>query len=254
MGPFFIENMSTFRIRNSRPNPFAVLSVLLGIVIALFIIGSLTGCQSTPVMVRPPQTNQVATLQTNWLSVTNWTTNVVVVGETTQQVATAAVATSPQLVTNLLTVIQPAVYYTNLSLSPAVSGVAAGAATFAPAPWVVPATSAGLGLITGILGMVNERRKRKALGQQAESWQTTAGVLVDNVESLRQAALQIPGYTPALDTQIMRAIEAAQRAAGVKEAVHGLVEERTNDTIPHTFLEPRQVLQVRGAPSETITA
>ncbi len=57
-------------------------------------------------------------------------------------------------------------------------------------------------------------------------------MLVENVDSARKAALQLPGYTAAVDLQVVRSLEAAQRAAGVKDLIHDLVEERTDDTVP----------------------
>lgn len=200
----------------------------------LLALGSLlfTGCQSTPVQLRPAQTNVVEVIRTNFVTVVSearspergagnqWITNTVFV---TNVVASLA--------TNVVTLVSPPVFYTNVSLSPVTAALTQTAGGLAPVPWGGAAASVGLGLLGSVFALVNERRRRKALGE-ALTWEQAAGVLVENVESVRKAALQLPGYTPAVDLQVVRNLEAAQRAAGVKDLIHDLVEERTDDTIP----------------------
>jgi hypothetical protein len=198
----------------------------------LLALGSLlfAGCQSTPVQLRPAQTNVVEVVRTNVVQIVQ--TNTVVETVNARPVTNTVVVTNlvTALATNVVTLVSPPVYYTNVSLSPLVAEVTTTAGGLAPVPWGGAAASVGLGLLGSVFGLVNERRRRKALGE-AMTWQETAGVLVDNVESVRKAALQLPGYTPAVDLQVVRSLEAAQRAAGVKDLIHGLVEERTDDTV-----------------------
>ena len=62
--------------------------------------------------------------------------------------------------------------------------------------------------------------------------QLEAAVTEGNVEAVRKQALLIPGYTKEIDAKVVRGLEVAQRVAGVKDRVHSLVEERTEDTVP----------------------
>jgi hypothetical protein len=204
----------------------ALIWVILGALACLL----LAGCQSTPVQLRPAQTNVVEVVRTNVVQIVQ--TNTVVETVNARPVTNTVVVTNlvTALATNVVTLVSPPVFYTNVSLSPLAASVTATAGGLAPVPWGGAAASVGLGLLGSFFGLVNERRRRKALGE-AMTWQETAGVLVENVESVRKAALQLPGYTAAVDLQVVRGLEAAQRAAGVKDLIHGLVEERTDDTV-----------------------
>lgn len=214
-----------------RLGSFSLLFLVLSAVVLVF----LCGCQSTPVQVRPARTNVVEVVRTNTLQVVQ--TNLVsrpvpgVAGGPDALVTNAVVLTNlvTSLTTNVVTLVTPPVYYTNLSLSPWVETAAKVGGAVAPTPWGA-AGSLVVGILGTLLAVVNERRRRKALGQ-AMTWEQTAGVLVENVETVRKAALQLPGYTPAMDLHLVRSLEAAQRLAGVKDVVHRLVEERTEDTI-----------------------
>ena len=196
----------------------------------------LCGCQSTPVQVRPAQTNVVEVIRTNVVLIVQ--TNVVTearpaLGGAPPEIITNTVVLTnvvTSLSTNVLTLVTPAVYYTNLSISPIAQTAVRVGGDLAPVPWGGAAGSVALGLAGTIFAVVNERRRRKALGQ-AMTWEQTADVLVDNVETVRKAALQLRGYTPAVDLQVVRSLESAQRLAGVKDIVHQLVEQRTEDTI-----------------------
>lgn len=204
---------------------------------SLCLILILPGCVSTPVELRPAQTNVVELVSTNLLQVvqTNVVTKAVpglaggLPAITTNTVVSTNVFAS--LITNVVTVVSPPVYYTNLSLSPIVEAVAKVGSQAAPVPWGGAAGSIALGIAGTVLALVNDRRRRAALGEKA-TWEKTAGILVDNVESVRKAALDLPGYTPAIDLQVVRGLEAAQRLAGVKDIVHQLVEARTENTLP----------------------
>lgn len=189
------------------------------------------GCQSTPVLLRPAQTNVVEVVHTNFVTVVTESRKAEL-GIRNEPVTNTVYVTNvvAALTTNVVTLVSPPVFYTNVSLSPLAAEVATTAGGLAPVPWGGAAASVGLGLVGSVFALVNERRRRQALGQ-ALTWEQAAGVLVENVESVRKAALQLPGYTAAVDLQVVRNLEAAQRAAGVKNLIHDLVEERTDDTV-----------------------
>lgn len=189
----------------------------------------LPGCTSTPVMVRPAQTNVVEVVRTNYVQVIQ--TNTVVEVRDSIPVTNTVVVTNALLsmTTNVLTLVSPPVFYTNLSLSPIVETAVKVGGDLAPVPWGGAAGGVVVGLIGAAMAVVNEKRRRTALGQ-AMSWETTAGVLVENVETVRKAALAIPGYTPQIDKSVVRSLEVAQRLAGVKDRIAGMVEERTDYT------------------------
>lgn len=220
----------TFPIR-----AFAVFSAILFVAVALLF---LTGCAHERVVVRARQTNDVPVLSTNVapvvsrLEVVKTELNPVSGGpeiRTTNFVTVTNLVTEVQ--TNIVRIIIPEVAYTNVSLHPTVGAAVQVGGELAPVPWAGAATGI-FGIVAGgIATLINESRRRKALGE-AQSWQQTAGVLVDNVEAIRKLALTIPGYTPQLDAKVVRGIETAQRVAGVKDKVHALVEERTDDTLP----------------------
>ena len=205
--------------------------------IAALAIGLLAGCESTRVVLRPAQTNDVpiatekispelvtvahVSTQLNpvpggpEITLTNWVTSTNLV---------------TRMETNILRVITPEVAYTNVSLNPAVvAGVSIGG-ELAPAPWASGATGLALGLAGIVFGWINQRRKNAALGER-DTFSKTAETLVENFETLRVEALKLPAYTPALDLKVMRAVEAAQRLAGVKAVVGQIVEDVTRDTI-----------------------
>lgn len=232
------------------------------IILAIFALGVfaalLPGCQAlgkasdflikkTPTVVRPAQTNIIEVVRTNFVGVTTYLTNYVTVQVATTNATTGAVTPAviqpqitannsvvPFLQTNLQAVVLPAVVVTNLSLAPTVTGAVQIAGDLAPVPWAGGVGSILLGVAGSIFGFINHRRANAALGQK-ETWQATARTLVGNVETLRTAALKIPGYTPAVDAQVMRVIEGAQYAAGVKEEIAGVVAQHTDQTLPDNF-------------------
>ena len=207
--------------------------------VVLAVVGlALCGCETSRVILRPAQTNDIAVVTREAVPVI--ATNEVIRTElnlipggpeirTTQLVTVTN--TVFELRTNIVRVITPEVAYTNVVLNPLVTGGVQLAGDLAPVPWA-GAASGIFGIVSGgVLAWINNRRRKAALGE-AESWQETAGVLVDNVEAVRKAALALPGYTREMDKKVIRGIETAQRLAGVKARVHGLVEERTEDTMP----------------------
>lgn len=198
-----------------------------------------TGCVHTPVMVRPAQTNVVEVIRTNVVQIVQTNTVTEVRPGTRDPVTNTIVVTNlvSSMSTNVLTLVSPPIFYTNLSLSPMVETAAKTAGDLAPVPWGGAAGSVVVGLAGAILAAVNNRRRKAALGEKA-TWQETAGVLVQNVETVRKAALSIPGYTPEIDLHVVRTLETSQRLAGVKDLIHNLVEEHTGDTLPRPP-EPR---------------
>lgn len=207
--------------------------------LSLALVAALaTGCQTARVVLRPAQTNDVALRVTN--SVPEVTQSEVIRTELNPvpggpELTFTNFVTKTNLVlrveTNIVRVIVPEVAYTNVSLSPVVTTGVQVAGELAPVPWAAGAAGLIGTLSTGILAWVNNSRRKKALGE-AQTWEETAGVLVDNVEAVRKQALLIPGYTKEIDAKVVRGLEVAQRVAGVKDRVHSLVEERTEDTVP----------------------
>ena len=200
---------------------------------ALLLPMLITGCVSTPTLLRPAATNNVAVVATNWFSVTNRITNIVTLIPATsnapavlQPQVTESVLRTPVITTNWQPIISPEVWYTNVSLAPGVGPAVSAVTGLAP----VPGAGAIGGVFVALAGLatswVNERRKRVALGQQADTWQTAAKVLVNNVESIRTAASEIPGYDK-VDSVVMAAATAAQKAAGVHGEIHDLVQKQT---------------------------
>lgn len=203
--------------------PKHIIVVLWAAALSACLAAFLTGCQSTPVMVRPASTNMVEVVRTNWVQLVQ-TNTVNATNVVTQTNLVAAVTT------NVITVVAPPVYYTNLSIAPVVETGVRAAGDVAPVPWGGPAGSVALGIAGTVLAFINDRRRKAALGQ-AQTWQSAAGVLVQNVEMVRKAALEIPQYKE-IDAKVVRLMESSQRAAGIKTMVHDLVEQHTDDTLP----------------------
>lgn len=205
------------------------------IMTATLSIGLLTGCASsafltkTPVQVAPSTTNYVAKVVTNEIPITLYTTNMQGVTITT---------TNFQAITQVITnqIVIPAVYYTNLSLSTNVesivqqTGQTAGA-LWPPAAWIVT----GLLALSHVgLGFYNNKKLSVAKGETQSALQNAkvlGETLVQNVEQVRQAALTIPGYTPAIDEKVMDAVTLLQSATGTKAQIADIVENTTGDTV-----------------------
>jgi len=214
---------------------------------------SATGCRSllverTPIEVVPARTNFVQILTTNVVTQEVWKTNsVVVTPQRTENgvVLPAVMSLQPvrelqsvaQVQTNLQTIVLPAIYYTNLALGSAAKTAITTAGDLAPIPWG-GALGEGLVALSGLVfGAVNMFAKRKALKAAGEA-QSTADlykdasvVLVKNVEQVRQAALKVPGYTPAIDRNVVRGMQAIQTAAKVGGVIADMVNEHTGETL-----------------------
>lgn len=192
--------------------------------------------QSTVVEVAPAQTNRVTVVQTNWVTEVSVVTNLVA---GTNVVTLTNVVVTPVFVTNLLTVVTPAVTYQSNSLAPVVATVATNAgnlAGVAGVPFASTIASGLLGLTTLIFGFLNRRNAARAAAEAAghaatqsalATAQTIGLTLLDNVETIRAVAKTVPGYTAELDAKAMHAVQQAQRIAGVKSEIHELVETHT---------------------------
>jgi hypothetical protein len=226
------------------------------IAVGLLALTYLSGCQSTPVVVRPASTNYVDQVVTNYTSVTNYVTNVVEIAAATTNANTGevtpallqpqilpTVTLAPKVVTNVVEIRTPPITYDQLSLSPLVPVAAQIAAEVSPVPWAAAGAGVFSAIASAVVSFVNRRRKLEAEAQAANAQsksatlQAAAEVLVQNMEQIRTAAIGLPGYTPELDTKIVRAWEAAQRGAGanVKELIAAIVAEKTDTTIPDNF-------------------
>lgn len=208
----------------------------LAVFVALAAVCLFSGCAHERVVLRAAQTNDVPVLVTNLApdvvhrEVVSTRLNPVPGGP---EILTTNLVAETNLVrrveTNIIRVITPEVAYTNVSLSPAVGAAVEVGGAVAPVPWA--STAAGIfGTITGgIFAFINNRRRKAALGE-AQSWADTSRVLVENVEAVRKQAMNLPGYTEEIDRKVVRGLEAAQRVAGVKAKVEGLVENFTENT------------------------
>ena len=184
----------------------------------------------------PASTNLVTLVTTNSVAVpaqTNVTT-----GEVTPP------TTQVQLTTNIVPMVHPAVYFTNLTVAPLVQSSISAADTAASAagiPWSHTIAGIGLAAISTLLSWTNFRNRRRLLAEVSAHTDTqsslsvaqdVAQTLVQNFEQLRQVALTVPGYTRQIDDKVMTAIQVAQQIAGVKDQINTLVDEHTNATLP----------------------
>jgi hypothetical protein len=193
---------------------------------------------------QPGTVQQLAPATTNL--VTLIATNAITIPAQTN--AATGVVTPPsvqyQFTTNVAPVVQPAVYFTNLALAPAISTGIASADTMASAagvPWSHTAAEVTLAALGAFLSWTNLRNRQK-LAAEIDNHSTTqsslntaqdvAQTLVQNFEQLRQAALTVPGYTRQIDDKVMTAIQVAQQLAGVKDQINALVDEHTGTTLP----------------------
>jgi hypothetical protein len=216
-------------------NLFAPIAAALAILIS--------GCASERIVLRHAQTNDVPVLATNTapqvsqVAIVRTELNPIPGGP--EILATNFVTVTnfvPVVTTNILRVITPEVAYTNLSMNPVANAAVQVGGAVAPVPWAGAAAGIFGTVFSGILALVNNSRRKAALAaageaqSESESWQETAGTLVENIELVRKEALKIPGYTKETDAKIVRALQLAQAAAGVKSRVIQLVEERTDFT------------------------
>ena len=226
--------------------PILLISLLASIAVTT------VGCRSflvdrTPVELVPARTNLIQVLTTNVVVREVWTTNQVVIPQSTnssgvvlpsviQLMPVRDLVSTALVQTNLQSIVLPAVYYTNVVLGSGVAGAITMAGDMAPVPWGGLAGEALVGLAGLVFGVVNLFAKRKALkaaGEaqtNAELYKDASVVLVKNVEQVRQAAIKTAGYTPAMDRNVMRGIQAIQGAAKVSEVIAGIVNEHTGET------------------------
>jgi hypothetical protein len=143
-----------------------------------------------------------------------------------QLIAPGRIETIRPAVTNLQTgQVTPAVMFTNQAIAPWIENTLRNLDTGASAaglPWAHTATTAALGLAGLVLGWKN-RKARQSLATAYENtdktWEalehqkSVAETLVDNFETLREAALTVPGYAE-IDHKIMTAVQLAQVKAG----------------------------------------
>ena len=226
----------------NRAGTKSVAILVLATVICLF---GFTACpQLKSWFTQPGAIEQLAPATTNL--VTLIATNAIAVPAQTNT-ATGAVTLASvqyQLTTNVASMVQPAVYFTNLALAPIVSNsinAADTAASAAGIPWSHTIAEIVLAALGALLSWTNFRNRRQLvseIGNHANTQdalseaQEVAQTLVQNFEQLRQVALTVPGYTRQIDDKVMTAIQVAQQIAGVKDQINALVDEHTNTTLP----------------------
>ncbi len=230
----------------------------------LLVLASLsTGCQAgsgigswfvtpTKVVDRAQQTNMVTMTVTNTISQTNIVTqtNYVQVAASTNAVTGVitpayvqpvivnqpTVSTQISYSTNVVPVVLPEVAHTNYSAGSAI-GAGETVAQMVPIPGVGPGATILAALFGVVMGVINNRNKRKAdaiIAGHVETISTMSDVLqtskdavktlVGNVETIRTAALQIPGYA-SVDAKIMPAITQVQNMMGVHDVIHAEVKQ-----------------------------
>lgn len=225
------------------------MKLLISIVLAVPL---LTGCSTLikrePVEIVPARTNVVQVVTTNTVTQEVWRTNTVqVAAQRTNELGIVLppvfslqpvreLVSTQMLQTNLQNIILPAVYYTNLSLGSGVATTIQTAGDLAPVPWgglVAQALTGLAGIIFGGVNLVHKRKAIKEAGeaqQNAADFKTAAEVLVQNVETVRQEALKLPGYSPQTDKRVMAVITGMQKAADVAHIIAPIVESKTGST------------------------
>ena len=202
----------------------------------------LTGCNTlftrkTPELLVPSSTNIVQVVVTNTVQREVWTTNrVELPGGVVSLQPVRDLVIEQTLHTNMLVQIQPAVWFTNITVSPALTGAIQTAGDLAPVPWGGLAGQ-GLAALLGIAAAgYNWFGKRKALKEAgvaqttANNWASATKATVMGLEHVRSVALKIPGYTPEIDRQVMQVVQGIQVAAGIKPQIENLVANYTSKT------------------------
>lgn len=215
---------------------------------------SLVGCSSLlvkrePVELIPARTNIVQVVTTNVVTREVWSTNQVqvapqrtnelgqVLAPVFQLFPVRELVSTATLQTNLTPIISPAVWYTNLSLGDGASTAIKTAGDLAPVPWGGLAGEALVGLAGLVFGAVNMFAKRKAMKAAGEVQKTSdlyreaAQVLVQNVEAVRQKALEVKDYTPAIDAKVVASMAALQRSTKVVDVIAPIVDQFTGNTV-----------------------
>jgi len=211
----------------------------------LICLCGLTACaQLKSWFTQPGAVEQLAPATTNLASIVV-TNTVAVPAQTNASTGEVTPATTQiQLVTNIVPLVHPAVYFTNLVVAPVVQssiGAADTAASAAGIPWSHTIAEIVLAAISALLSWTNFRNRQQLLAEVSNHTNTqsalsvaqdVAQTLVQNFEQLRQVALTVPGYTRQIDDKVMTAIQVAQQIAGVKDQINTLVDEHTNTTLP----------------------
>jgi hypothetical protein len=223
---------------NTRKFPFLLVTLLAVATLSLAACGTfkkLVGSPGTVEELRPATTNNYPTIITNIVQRP---------AATNEDGSVTPPGTVVTVVTNIVPVVQPAIFFTNLVVAPGVKGGIATADSLASAsgiPWAHTAATGVLAALTIFLTWSNNRDKKKLQTSIADHTQTAdalgtaqdvAKTLVENFEQLRTVALTIPGYTRAIDDKVMTAVQVAQQIAGVKSEINNLVDEHTPTTIP----------------------
>lgn len=222
--------------------PRASKQIYVAMVIAMFATALaliLMGCsgfgpvQQKTITLQPPHTNYIIVTATRTNSVV--TTNAVVKIVEGKQVSVLVPVTNHVVTveTNTVPVVIPAVTYQSNYLAAPWEAAVTTVGAVAPLPWSGVVTTGLLALTTTVLGYLNRRNAMKAQTHLSALGEITivAETLVDNFETLRKAALEIPAYKSSLDPKIMDAVKLAQRVAGVKNHIDKLVDERTENTL-----------------------
>mgnify|MGYP003636233035 CR=1 FL=1 len=180
-------------------------------------------------IIRPAQTNivEVVTLQTNQVATT--ITNAT--GEVYARIGLDVVS-----ITNLQPIITPALIVTNKTLGEGLEKTITGVGRVASAVGVPFAREIAEGISVAaaiVFGFGNRRRRRKAEAERdgetdrASTFERArniaedaVAVLVQNVDTVRESALQIPGYREH-DASVMKAIKAAQKLLNVHSVIEG---------------------------------
>lgn len=231
----------------------------MGLLLAGVVLVSGCGMQDylvkrVPVIARPGSTNQVDVVSTNQTPVVETKAETVVVKpaetkadgtfvpavlDTRLSYMTNFIAT---LVTNRMEIVTPPVVYTNVTLNGSVVQGAERVASLTGVPWADTAVTGLSAIAAVVFGFFNNRNKKRALdladglAQKETALQTAQLVgktVVENFETLRQAALKIPAYAEK-DAEVMKVVQKIQDAAGVKMDIHQLVEDHT----PYTKDQP----------------
>lgn len=211
-------------------------------IIALFAAGfalMLQGCSSLgpirqeTVTIRPQVTNYVDVVVTKTNIVLSTNTVATTVGGETRILATPVTNVVVTVSTNSLPVVIPAVTYQSNYIAAPWQTASSAIGAVAPLPWASVAVTGLLALTTTALGYMNRRNAAKARASLDALGEVTivAETLVDNFESLRKAALEIPAYKTSMDSKVMDAVKLVQRVAGVKGHIDKLVDDRTENTL-----------------------
>ena len=206
----------------------------------------LAGCQSplliqrTPVVVREAATNYVSVVRTNFVGVTTYLTNYVTVqaavtnsdGMVTPAVVqpqiTAQQRILPVVTSTVEPIVLPSVVVTNLAPGAAITGAITAAGELAPVPWSGGAAHVLLALLGTGFGVVNEFRRKKALNEKADL-RSTATVLINGINTAREAAKGLPGYTDAWDDKLLSTLQTAQVLTGTKPIVETLLRDHKDE-------------------------